>query len=164
MNHPALTGDREFLAELTEIAVNKPSNSDIATVPQAAFVAAFERVLGDPALPHLFLRRSRLGPACLARLAPELAACDHSDISESHGPEECQAAGDHRLIRDDHERGSAGAAHDDSEGRQDEAEGESAARRGRAGKPGGRVVIVLAGTILAGPAAIIPGHCAGSSR
>src|SRR4051794_1686861 len=55
MNHPALTGDREFLAELTEIAVNKPSNSDIATVPQAAFVAAFERVLGDPALPHLFL-------------------------------------------------------------------------------------------------------------
>jgi L-lysine 6-transaminase len=55
MNHPALTEDREFLAELTEIAVNKPSNSDIATVPQAAFVAAFERVLGDPALPHLFL-------------------------------------------------------------------------------------------------------------
>jgi L-lysine 6-transaminase len=55
MNHPALTGDPAFLAELTEVAVNKPSNSDIATVPQAAFVAAFERVLGDPALPHLFL-------------------------------------------------------------------------------------------------------------
>src|SRR4051812_10928856 len=55
MNHPALTGDPQFLAELTEVAVNKPSNSDIATVPQAAFVAAFERVLGDPALPHLFL-------------------------------------------------------------------------------------------------------------
>jgi L-lysine 6-transaminase len=55
MNHPALTGDREFLAELTEIAVNKPSNSDIATVAQAAFLATFARVLGDPALPHLFL-------------------------------------------------------------------------------------------------------------
>jgi L-lysine 6-transaminase len=55
MNHPALTGDPAFLAELTEIAVNKPSNSDIASVPQAAFVATFERVLGDPALPHLFL-------------------------------------------------------------------------------------------------------------
>ena len=55
MNHPALTDDPAFLAELTEIAVNKPSNSDIATVAQAAFVATFERVLGDPALPHLFL-------------------------------------------------------------------------------------------------------------
>jgi L-lysine 6-transaminase len=55
MNHPALTGDRAFLDELAAIAVNKPSNSDIATVAQAEFVAAFERVLGDPALPHLFL-------------------------------------------------------------------------------------------------------------
>jgi L-lysine 6-transaminase len=55
MNHPALTGDPAFLAELTEVAVNKPSNSDIATVAQARFVQTFERVLGDPALPHLFL-------------------------------------------------------------------------------------------------------------
>jgi L-lysine 6-transaminase len=54
MNHPALTGDPAFLAELTEVAVNKPSNSDIATVAQAAFAEAFARVLGDPALPHLF--------------------------------------------------------------------------------------------------------------
>ncbi|MCO1654485.1 L-lysine 6-transaminase [Pseudonocardia humida] len=55
MNPPALTGDPAFLAELTEIAVNKPSNSDIATVAQAAFLRTFARVLGDPALPHLFL-------------------------------------------------------------------------------------------------------------
>jgi L-lysine 6-transaminase len=55
MNHPALTGDPAFLAELTEVAVNKPSNSDIYTTHMAAFVETFERVLGDPALPHLFL-------------------------------------------------------------------------------------------------------------
>jgi L-lysine 6-transaminase len=54
MNPAALTGDPAFLAELTEIAVNKPSNSDIATVQQAAFAETFARVLGDPALPHLF--------------------------------------------------------------------------------------------------------------
>jgi L-lysine 6-transaminase len=55
MNHPALTDDPAFLAELTEVAVNKPSNSDIYTRQMAAFVETFERVLGDPALPHLFL-------------------------------------------------------------------------------------------------------------
>ncbi|GEL20338.1 L-lysine 6-transaminase [Pseudonocardia asaccharolytica] len=55
MNHPALTEDRAFLDELTETAVNKPSNSDVYTTQLAAFVATFERVLGDPALPHLFL-------------------------------------------------------------------------------------------------------------
>ncbi|MGW0044488.1 L-lysine 6-transaminase [Rhodococcus sp. NPDC003348] len=55
MNHPALADDGEFLAELAEVAVNKPSNSDVYTVEMARFVQAFERVLGDPALPHLFL-------------------------------------------------------------------------------------------------------------
>ncbi|WP_214405296.1 L-lysine 6-transaminase [Pseudonocardia lacus] len=55
MNPPELTGDPAFLAELTEVAVNKPSNSDIATVAQAEFLRTFARVLGDPALPHLFL-------------------------------------------------------------------------------------------------------------
>jgi L-lysine 6-transaminase len=55
MNHPALTEDPEFLAELTEVAVNKPSNSDVYSVPMARFVETFARVAGDPALPHLFL-------------------------------------------------------------------------------------------------------------
>ncbi|GAA0942943.1 L-lysine 6-transaminase [Pseudonocardia zijingensis] len=55
MNHPALADDPAFLAELTEAAVNKPSNSDIYTTQMAGFVETFERVLGDPALPHLFL-------------------------------------------------------------------------------------------------------------
>jgi L-lysine 6-transaminase len=54
MNHPALVGDPEFMAELAEVAANKPSNSDIYSTPMAAFVDTFARVLGDPALPHLF--------------------------------------------------------------------------------------------------------------
>ncbi|WP_300018970.1 L-lysine 6-transaminase [Pseudonocardia sp.] len=55
VNHPALTEDPAFLAELTEVAVNKPSNSDVYTVAMARFVETFSRVVGDPALPHLFL-------------------------------------------------------------------------------------------------------------
>jgi len=54
MNHPGLVGDVDFLMELANTAVNKPSNSDIYTVPMARFVETFARVLGDPALPHLF--------------------------------------------------------------------------------------------------------------
>ena len=54
MNHRALADDPAFLAELAEVAVNKPSNSDIYTTQMAAFVDTFSRVLGDPALPHLF--------------------------------------------------------------------------------------------------------------
>ncbi|MBW0096707.1 L-lysine 6-transaminase [Pseudonocardia sp. KRD-184] len=54
MNPPALVDDPAFLAELTEVAVNKPSNSDVYTVAMARFVEVFSRVVGDPALPHLF--------------------------------------------------------------------------------------------------------------
>lgn len=54
MNHPALAQDPEFRAELADVALNKPSNSDIYTVEMAAFVETFARVLGDPRLPHLF--------------------------------------------------------------------------------------------------------------
>lgn len=53
MNHPGLAAE-EFQAELAAAAVNKPSNSDVYTVPMARFVDTFVRVLGDPALPHLF--------------------------------------------------------------------------------------------------------------
>jgi len=53
MNHPALTTE-EALAELGRVAVNKPSNSDVYTVPMARFVDTFARVLGDPELPYLF--------------------------------------------------------------------------------------------------------------
>lgn len=54
MNHPALAGDQEFRAELTQAALNKPSNSDVYSVAMSRFVRTFARVLGDPALPHLF--------------------------------------------------------------------------------------------------------------
>jgi L-lysine 6-transaminase len=54
MNHPALADDEEFRAELVEAALNKPSNPDVSTVAMASFVETFTRVLGDPALPHLF--------------------------------------------------------------------------------------------------------------
>src|SRR5437764_4889124 len=53
MNHPAVTSD-EARRELASVAANKPSNSDIYTVPMARFVETFARVLGDPELPHLF--------------------------------------------------------------------------------------------------------------
>ncbi len=54
MNHPALADDDAFVAELGRVAVNKPSNSDLYSIPMARFVDMFVRVLGDPALPHLF--------------------------------------------------------------------------------------------------------------
>jgi L-lysine 6-transaminase len=54
MNHPALADDEEFRAELVEAALNKPSNADVYTAAMAGFVETFARVLGDPALPHLF--------------------------------------------------------------------------------------------------------------
>ncbi|WP_370498794.1 L-lysine 6-transaminase [Mycobacterium sp. pR1184] len=54
MNHPALADDEEFRAELTVAALNKPSNADVYTTAMAGFVETFARVLGDPALPHLF--------------------------------------------------------------------------------------------------------------
>src|SRR5215207_7435404 len=54
MNHPALADDEAFRAELAQSAVNKPSNSDVYSVPMARFGDTFVRVLGDPALPHLF--------------------------------------------------------------------------------------------------------------
>jgi L-lysine 6-transaminase len=55
MNHPGLALDGPFLRELAAVAVNKPSNSDVYTTHMADFVRTFVRVLGDPALPHLFL-------------------------------------------------------------------------------------------------------------
>ncbi|TSD48219.1 L-lysine 6-transaminase [Rhodococcus sp. KBS0724] len=54
MNHPDVADDEAFARELAMVAANKPSNSDIYSVAMARFVEAFVRVLGDPALPHLF--------------------------------------------------------------------------------------------------------------
>src|SRR5215469_10620544 len=53
-NPRGLADDPQFMAELAEAAANKPANPDMYTTHYARFVQTFVRVLGDPALPHLF--------------------------------------------------------------------------------------------------------------
>jgi L-lysine 6-transaminase len=53
-NPPGLADDPAFVALLAEVAANKPANSDVYTTHFAEFTETFARVLGDPALPHLF--------------------------------------------------------------------------------------------------------------
>jgi len=54
MNPAGIVDDEEFMALLAEVSANKPANSDAYTTHYAEFVDTFARVLGDPALPHLF--------------------------------------------------------------------------------------------------------------
>ncbi|HEY5820824.1 MAG TPA: L-lysine 6-transaminase [Propionibacteriaceae bacterium] len=54
LNPPGIVDDPTFMAELGAIAANKPANPDMYSSAYAEFVATFARVLGDPALPHLF--------------------------------------------------------------------------------------------------------------
>lgn len=86
MNHPALAGDlpgaEDFRAELARVAVNKPSNSDIYSVPMARFVDTFRRVLGDPDLPHLFFVD---GGALAVENALKVAFDWKSRHNEAHG-------------------------------------------------------------------------------
>ena len=82
MNHPALAGDPELRAELAAAAVNKPSNSDVYSVPMARFVDTFRRVLGDPALPHLFFVD---GGALAVENALKVAFDWKSRLNESRG-------------------------------------------------------------------------------
>jgi L-lysine 6-transaminase len=82
MNHPALANDQEFLDELAHVAVNKPSNSDVYTVPMARFVETFARVLGDPNLPHLFFID---GGALAVENALKIAFDWKSRWNEAHG-------------------------------------------------------------------------------
>ncbi|MBY0386744.1 MAG: L-lysine 6-transaminase [Mycobacterium pseudokansasii] len=82
MNHPALAGDEEFRAELTEAALTKPSNSDVYSVAMARFVETFVRVLGDPALPHLFFVE---GGALAVENALKVAFDWKSRYNQAHG-------------------------------------------------------------------------------
>lgn len=82
MNHPALAQDADFRAELAAAAVNKPSNSDVYSVPMARFVETFARVLGDPALPHLFFVD---GGALAVENALKVAFDWKSRLNESKG-------------------------------------------------------------------------------
>ncbi|MFP4634873.1 MAG: L-lysine 6-transaminase [Nitriliruptoraceae bacterium] len=54
MNHPSLLTP-EVQRRLARAATNKPSNSDVYSSELAEFVTTFQRVLGDPRLPYLFL-------------------------------------------------------------------------------------------------------------
>lgn len=54
VNPPGIVDDPTFMAELAEIAANKPANPDMYSTAYGEFVETFVRVLGDPALPHLF--------------------------------------------------------------------------------------------------------------
>jgi L-lysine 6-transaminase len=82
MNHPAIVDDPVFTADLLEAARNKPSNSDIYTVAMAQFVDTFARVLGDPALPHLFFVE---GGALAVENALKVAFDWKSRWNEAHG-------------------------------------------------------------------------------
>lgn len=54
MNHERLAGDPEFVSKLGQVAVNKPSNSDIYTEEIAHFVETFSRVGIPDYLPYAF--------------------------------------------------------------------------------------------------------------
>src|SRR3954469_2505029 len=82
MNHPALAGDPVFRAELLTAALSKPSNSDVYSVAMARFVDTFARVLGDPALPHLFFVD---GGALAVENALKVAFDWKSRLNESRG-------------------------------------------------------------------------------
>ncbi|HWG94761.1 MAG TPA: aminotransferase class III-fold pyridoxal phosphate-dependent enzyme, partial [Mycobacteriales bacterium] len=82
MNHPALAEDPLFREELLEAALNKPSNSDVYSVPMARFVETFARVLGDPGLPHLFFVE---GGALAVENALKVAFDWKSRLNESQG-------------------------------------------------------------------------------
>lgn len=82
MNHPGLADDEEFRNELAATALNKPSNSDVYSVPMARFVDTFARVLGDPALPHLFFVD---GGALAVENALKVAFDWKSRLNESKG-------------------------------------------------------------------------------
>ncbi len=82
MNHPALVDDEAFRADLLEAALHKPANSDVYTVAMARFVQTFARVLGDPALPHLFFVE---GGALAVENALKVAFDWKSRWNEAHG-------------------------------------------------------------------------------
>ena len=54
MNHDRLAGDPEFVAKLGQVAINKPSNSDVYTEEMAEFLDTFSRVGIPDYLPHTF--------------------------------------------------------------------------------------------------------------
>lgn len=54
MNHDKIANDKDFVAKLGRVAINKPSNSDIYTEELAEFMEAFSRVAVPSTLNHSF--------------------------------------------------------------------------------------------------------------
>jgi L-lysine 6-transaminase len=54
MNHPKLAQDKAFLSKIGQVAINKPSNSDIYTSEMAEFMEAFSRVGIPDYMPYSF--------------------------------------------------------------------------------------------------------------
>ncbi|MDZ7756592.1 L-lysine 6-transaminase [Rhodohalobacter sp.] len=54
MNHDKLAGDSDFVAKLGQVAINKPSNSDVYTEEMAHFVETFSRVGIPDYMPYAF--------------------------------------------------------------------------------------------------------------
>ncbi len=54
MNHDRMAGDPDFVAKLGQVAINKPSNSDVYTQEIAEFLETFSRVGIPDSLPHAF--------------------------------------------------------------------------------------------------------------
>lgn len=54
MNHERLAGDPDFVNKLGQVAINKPSNSDVYTEEMAHFVDTFDRVGIPDYMPYTF--------------------------------------------------------------------------------------------------------------
>jgi len=54
MNHDRLAGDADFVQKLGQVAINKPSNSDVYTEEMAHFVDTFSRVGIPDYMPYTF--------------------------------------------------------------------------------------------------------------
>ena len=54
MNHDRLAGDPDFVQKLGQVAINKPSNSDVYTEEMAHFVETFSRVGIPEYMPYTF--------------------------------------------------------------------------------------------------------------
>lgn len=54
MNHDRLAGDSDFVQKLGQVAINKPSNSDVYTEEMAHFVDTFSRVGIPDYMPYTF--------------------------------------------------------------------------------------------------------------
>ncbi|MDX6323316.1 MAG: L-lysine 6-transaminase [Propionibacteriaceae bacterium] len=82
LNPAGIVDDPTFMSELAEAAVNKPANPDMYSTAYAEFVETFVRVLGDPALPHLFFVE---GGALAVENALKIAFDWKSRHNERHG-------------------------------------------------------------------------------